>query len=64
MFIKPFKIKLAQKKFDGDFNDHCFINANIYMVTKSFLQANIEEIEKNKNSEEFYFADIILIIKN
>jgi len=56
------KIMIVEaKEFNGDFNDHCFINAGIYIVTKSFLQANIDEIEKDETSKQFYFTDIIKI---
>lgn len=56
------KVKIVQaKEFDGDVNDHCCIDAGIYIVTKKFLTENIEEIEKNETSKEFYFTDIIKI---
>lgn len=50
---------IKAREFDGDINDHCFINAGIYIVTKQFLQDNIQKIEKNHESKEFYFTDII-----
>lgn len=56
------KIKVVQaKEFDGDMNDHCCIDAGIYIVTKKFLASNINEIEKNDTNKEFYFTDIIKI---
>lgn len=56
------KIKIVEAKdFKGDYHDHCCINAGIYIVSKSFLEKNIEEIEKNEQSKEFYFTDIIKI---
>jgi len=56
------KIKIVDAtEFDGDTNDHCCVNAGIYIVTKNFLSANIDEIEKNETSNEFYFTDIIRI---
>jgi bifunctional UDP-N-acetylglucosamine pyrophosphorylase/glucosamine-1-phosphate N-acetyltransferase len=56
------KIRIVEAKdFTGDLNDHCCINAGIYIVTKNFLEKNIEVIEKNEVSKEFYFTDIIKI---
>lgn len=56
------KIKIVEAKdFKGDYNDHCCINAGIYIVSKSFLEKNLEVIEKNEESKEFYFTDIIKI---
>lgn len=55
-------IKIVQaREFDGDINDHCCIDAGIYIVTKKFLASHIDEIEKNEASKEFYFTDIIKI---
>lgn len=56
------KVKIVQaREFDGDINDHCCIDAGIYIITKKFLASHIEEIEKNETSKEFYFTDIIKI---
>lgn len=56
------KIKIVEaKEFKGDVNDHCCVNAGIYIVTKKFLINNIDEIEKNEASKQFYFTDIIKI---
>ena len=56
------KIKIVEAKdFNGDYTDHCCINAGIYIVSKRFLENNIEVIEKNDESKEFYFTDIIKI---
>jgi bifunctional UDP-N-acetylglucosamine pyrophosphorylase/glucosamine-1-phosphate N-acetyltransferase len=56
------KIKIVEAKdFNGDYTDHCFINAGIYIVSKDFLEKNLQEIEKNDDSKEFYFTDIIKI---
>lgn len=56
------KIKIVQAKdFNGDYTDHCCINAGIYIVSKSFLEKNIQEIEKNDGSTELCFTNIIKI---
>lgn len=52
---------IEAKDFTGDWSDHCCVNAGIYIVTKSFLESNIEEIEKNEASGQYYFSDIIRI---
>ncbi|MCX5921870.1 MAG: bifunctional UDP-N-acetylglucosamine diphosphorylase/glucosamine-1-phosphate N-acetyltransferase GlmU [Candidatus Dependentiae bacterium] len=56
------KIQIVEaKEFDGDLHDHCYVNAGIYIVTNDFLSNNINEIEKNDTSKQFYFTDIIKI---
>lgn len=56
------KFKIVEShEFDGDYNDHCCINAGIYIVSKKFLEQSLEEVKKNEASQEFYFTDIIKI---
>ncbi len=56
------KIKIIPAKdFDGDVNDHCCVDAGIYIVTKQFLSSHIHEIEEQENHKKLYFTDIIKI---
>ncbi len=55
---------VAASKFTGDTTEHCCINAGIYIVTKKFLHNNINEIEPNEISKEFYVADLVNIANN
>lgn len=47
------------KEFTGDPQEDCCINAGIYLVKKTFLQSQINCIELNKTSKEFYLTDLI-----
>ena len=48
-------IKIVEARdFDGDANEHCCINAGIYLVRKQFLQQCIKDITQNESTKEFY----------
>lgn len=47
------------KDFKGDPNDHCWINAGIYLINKNFLEKYIEKIESNNANNEFYLTDLV-----
>ena len=49
------------RDFDGDVNEHCCINAGIYLIRKQFLQECINNIQKNENTQEFYITDLVKI---
>ncbi|MDP3889330.1 MAG: bifunctional UDP-N-acetylglucosamine diphosphorylase/glucosamine-1-phosphate N-acetyltransferase GlmU [bacterium] len=58
----PKSIKIIEAhNFKGDLSEHCCINAGIYIVSKDFLEKNIDEIKRNEESKEFYFTDLIKI---
>ncbi len=52
---------IEAKDFDGSKQDHCCINAGIYIVNKKFLEQHIKELESSNASQEFYFTDLIKI---
>lgn len=49
------------RDFDGDANEHCCINAGIYLVRKQFLQQCINDFVQNEKTREFYITDLIRI---
>ncbi len=38
---------------------HCCINAGIYLISRDFLTANIDHIERNPHTNEFHFSDLV-----
>lgn len=55
-------IKIVEARdFDGDANEHCCINAGIYIIRKQFLQQCIKEITQNETTKEFYITDLVKI---
>lgn len=47
------------RDFDGDTNEHCCINAGIYIVRKQFLQQCIQTLQLHESTREFYITDLI-----
>lgn len=47
------------RDFDGDTNEHCCINAGIYLVRKQFLQQYIKTLQLHESTREFYITDLI-----
>jgi bifunctional UDP-N-acetylglucosamine pyrophosphorylase / glucosamine-1-phosphate N-acetyltransferase len=45
--------------FVGDSTTHCFINAGIYLIKRSFLEKTIEHLEPNQKSGELYITDLV-----
>lgn len=41
--------------------EYCYINAGIYIATRSFLENHIETIEPKNNAKEFYLTDLVKI---
>jgi bifunctional UDP-N-acetylglucosamine pyrophosphorylase/glucosamine-1-phosphate N-acetyltransferase len=53
-------IKIVEAKdFTGSINEHCFINAGIYLVKRSFLQEYINKLDTNNANHEFYITDLV-----
>ncbi len=52
---------IEARDFDGDVNEHCCINAGIYIVRKEFLQQCIKNISQNENTQELYITDLVKI---
>lgn len=49
------------RHFKGDFTEHCFINAGIYIFKRSFLDNAITKLTANPDSHEIYITDLIAI---
>lgn len=47
------------KEFAGDPQEDCCINAGIYLVKREFLESQLESIQPNKITKEFYLTDLI-----
>ena len=55
-------IKIVEANdFTGDANEHCCINAGIYIVRKDFLTQCINNFTQNETTKEFYITDLIKI---
>lgn len=52
------------KDFIGNPQEHCCVNAGIYLIAKDFLQNYITELKNNNASNEFYITDLIAIASN
>lgn len=55
-------IKIVEaEEFSGDSHEHCYVNAGVYIVSKKFLEQNIDEIEQNEVKNEFIASDLVKI---
>ncbi len=55
-------IKIVEaEEFNGDLHEHCYVNAGVYIVSKKFLEENIDEIEQNEVKNEFIASDLVKI---
>lgn len=55
-------IKIVEARdFNGDANEHCCINAGIYLVRRRFLNSCIQNLSQNDKTHEFYITDLIQI---
>lgn len=52
------------KDFVGHIEDHPYINAGIYLVSRSFLESSILELKQHGNSKEWYITDLVEIASN
>lgn len=55
---------IEAKDFQGDVQDHCCINAGIYLVNRSFLEESIDKLDRNNKNKEFYITDLVKIASN
>ncbi len=53
------KIVEAKEFKNNNTDDHCCINAGIYIVKRSFLEQHIHDLEPNALSKEFHITDLI-----
>lgn len=59
------RIKIIEtKNYHGNLNDHCCVNAGIYLFKKSFLEKHSESLVVNPESGEYYITDLIEIASN
>jgi bifunctional UDP-N-acetylglucosamine pyrophosphorylase/glucosamine-1-phosphate N-acetyltransferase len=55
-------IKIVEaEELSGDLHEHCYVNAGVYIVSKQFLEENIQEIEQNEVKNEFIASDLVKI---
>ena len=52
---------IEAKEFAGDLTENCCINAGIYLIDRSFLEAHLEKLEKSSLTGEWYITDLIKI---
>lgn len=53
-------IKIVEvKDFEGDISQHCWINAGVYLVQRSFLEATLPRITPSLRSNEIYLTDLV-----
>ncbi len=50
---------IEAKEFQGDLAEHCFINAGIYLVKRTFLEENITQLQKSRIAHEWYITDLV-----
>lgn len=50
---------VEHKHFTGDPQEHCCLNAGIYLVRTDFLQQAIDSIPENEVTHEWYLTDLI-----
>ena len=53
------KIIEARELSREQLQEHCCINAGIYLVKKQFLQENSNELQRNEVSKEFHVTDLV-----
>lgn len=49
------------KDFAGRIQDHPYINAGIYLVSRAFLENSISHLKQHGNSQEWYITDLVEI---
>lgn len=59
------RIRIVEAKdFTGNTQEHCCINAGIYLFKRSFLEESISQLQTNNNAHELYLTDLIGIASN
>jgi len=48
-------------EFEGELHDHGFVNAEIYIVKKTFLEAHTGDLKQRHFNDEFYITDLVRI---
>ncbi len=52
---------IEAKDFTLNPDEHCVINAGVYLVKRTFLQDSINKLNCNNKSNEFYITDLVKI---
>ncbi len=52
---------IEAKELEGNLEEHCCINAGIYLIKRSFLENYIDNLELNKAGKEWYITDLVKI---
>ncbi len=57
------KIKVMEEPFTDEIEtaNQCCISAGIYLAKRSFLEENIDKLEKNKTTNQYYLPELIQI---
>ncbi len=50
---------IEAKEFKGDRYQHCYINAGIYIIKRSFLEKAVTTLENSSITSEFYITDLV-----
>jgi bifunctional UDP-N-acetylglucosamine pyrophosphorylase/glucosamine-1-phosphate N-acetyltransferase len=48
-------------EFSDDLQEHCYINAGIYLIRKDFLEIYLDRLQANSVKKEFYLTDLVHI---
>lgn len=54
-------IEIIEAKHLANIQDHCCVNAGIYLAKRTFLEKYIETIQLNPITQEYYLTDLIKI---
>lgn len=52
---------IEARDFNGDANEHCCVNAGIYLIRKQFLQECIDRVTVHEGTKEFFITDLVKI---
>lgn len=48
-------------EFTGDSQEHCCINAGVYLINRAFLEEHLDHLTHNKLTNELYITDLIAL---
>lgn len=52
---------IEAKEFEGDLSEQCCVNAGMYLIKRSFLDAHLSQLQKSNKTQEWYITDLIKI---
>ena len=50
---------IEAKEFKGDLSENCCINAGVYLVKRSFLEENLQNLQQSAIAHEWYITDLV-----